>query len=83
MATAVVLSGTGCHRIMFLWTPMTASSRARRAIRAWARVLPPLRWLQFLQPETIFYQLWDPPRERGTTWSIVRSCPWRPQYWQV
>src|SRR5689334_10766547 len=45
----------------------------------------PLRRLQLPQAVTTFSHVVRPPRERGTTWSKVRS--WlgngSPQYWQV
>ena len=42
-------------------------------IRASAGNFPPLRWLHGLQAETRLSQECNPPRERGTTWSIVKS----------
>ena len=45
-------------------------------------VRPPLVRLQRAQAVTMFSQVVRPPRERGITWSKVRSSPaW--QYWQV
>src|ERR1700676_4958407 len=50
----------------------------RRASRG---VRPPLESLHGAQAVTMFSQVLRPPRERGVTWSKVRSSP-EPQYWQ-
>src|SRR5471030_2554200 len=44
-------------------------------------VRPPFIRLQRAQAVTMFSQVVRPPRERGVTWSKVRSSP-EPQYWQ-
>jgi len=45
----------------------------------------PLSKLQVEQAVTTFSHVVRPPRERGTTWSKVRSWEGKssPQYWQV
>lgn len=43
----------------------------RSGIRASAGVLSPLRWLHGPHAATVFFQVFRPPRERGTMWSTV------------
>jgi hypothetical protein len=49
----------------------------RRGMRASDGVRSPLRWLQPPQAATVLSQVLAPPRERGSTWSMVEAV--RPQ----
>src|SRR6185369_1374620 len=59
--------------------------RLSSRMRASSGVRSPLRLLHGRQQATRFSHPEEPPRERGTTWSSVRSCGGaaRPQYWHV
>ncbi len=61
--------------------PRAGAAGGAGAGRTGFSVLFPLRRLQGEQAATTFSQLVIPPRDRGRTWSKVRS-PLAPQYWQ-
>ena len=74
----------GGKRRPWSWSSYMVGRRGwRRGCMAASRgVRPPLARLQRAQAVTMFSQVVRPPRERGVTWSKVRSSP-PPQYWQV
>src|SRR5262249_6531757 len=55
-----------------------AEGLRRNGIRASSGVRLPLRWLHGPHAATVLDQVFLPPRELGSTWSMVVACP--PQY---
>jgi hypothetical protein len=71
---------------IFLQLPdIRGHRRCQWRIPHWSGSLLALRRLQGLQAATTLVQVVRPPRDRGTTWSKVRSAAaWPvPQYWQL